>query len=34
MDSILNELGVKDLNSGACTGHEKWSQSENADKLI
>ena len=34
MDSILNELGVNDLNSGACTGHEKWSQSENADKLI
>ena len=34
MDSILNELGVKDLNSGACTGHENWSQSENADKLI
>ena len=34
MDSILNELGINDINSGACTGHEKWSQSDNADTLI
>ena len=34
MDSILNELGINDINSGACTGHEKWSQIDNADTLI